>query len=171
MGDRAFSLNIKNKTGKGKLTYVSSDKKVAVVNKNGKVTIKGVGIAVVTVKAAATKGYSAKSVKITIQVNPSKQNLKALKVVKGRKLTVNWKKDTKASGYQIQYSLDKNFKKKVKTVWVKKNRTISGTVSGLTKGKRYYVRVRSYKTEKLNGKSIKLYGKWSTAKRSATIRK
>lgn len=37
VGDKAFSLNAKAKTP---LTYTSSDKKVATVDKNGKVTVK-----------------------------------------------------------------------------------------------------------------------------------
>ena len=43
------------------------------------------------------------------------------------------------------------------------------TVSKLTVGKRYYVRVRSYKSVKVNGKTQKLYGTWSSAKRSGRI--
>lgn len=49
---KAFKLNAKAKTA---LTYTSSNKKVATVDKNGKVTIKGAGKAVITVKAATKK--------------------------------------------------------------------------------------------------------------------
>ena len=63
---KAFKLNAKAKTA---LTYTSYNKKVATVDKNGKVTIKGAGKAVITVKAAATSGYKAATKKVTIKVS------------------------------------------------------------------------------------------------------
>ena len=63
---KAFELNAKAKTA---LTYTSSNKKVATVDKNGKVTIKGAGKAVITVKAAATSEYKAATKKVTIKVS------------------------------------------------------------------------------------------------------
>lgn len=69
VGAKAFKLNTKAKTA---LTYTSSNKKVATVDKNGKVTIKGAGKAVITVKAAATSEYKAATKKITIQVAAKK---------------------------------------------------------------------------------------------------
>ena len=169
-GSKAFTLNAKLKAGNGKLTYATSNKKVATV-KNGKVTVTGTGAATITVKAARTANYNAASVTVTIKASPAKQTLKSLKAVKGRKLTVTWKKDTRATGYQIQYSTDKNFKKGVKTATVSKYKTVSKTITKLTKGKRYYVRVRSYKSAKVSGKTQTLYGAWSGAKRSGSIKK
>lgn len=170
-GDKPFQLKVKIESGGKKLTYTSSDKKVVTVNNNGKVTIKGTGYAVITVKAAKTKSYSAKSVKIGVSVAPQKQVLKLVKAEKSRKISVKWKKDSKASGYQIQYSTDKKFKKKVGKVWVKKNETTSKTLSKLKKGKNlYYVRVRSYKTAKIDGKTTKIYSDWSKVKK-VTLKK
>ena len=63
---KAFKLNAKAKTA---LTYTSSNKKVATVDKNGKVTIKGAGKTVITVKAAATGEYKAATKKVTIKVS------------------------------------------------------------------------------------------------------
>lgn len=65
VGDKAFSLNAKAKTP---LTYISSDKKVATVDKNGKVTVKKAGKVTITVKAAATSQYQAAGKTITITV-------------------------------------------------------------------------------------------------------
>ena len=65
VGDKAFSLNAKAKTP---LTYTSSDKKIATVDKNGKVTVKKAGKATITVKAAATSQYQAAGKTITITV-------------------------------------------------------------------------------------------------------
>lgn len=65
VGDKAFKLKAKAKT---KLTYTSSNKKVATVDKNGKVTIKGAGTATITVKAAASGQYKAATKKVSITV-------------------------------------------------------------------------------------------------------
>ena len=78
---------------------------------------------------------------------------------------VKWKKKTtQVTGYQIQYSTDKNFKKGNKTVTVSKNKTTSKTISKLKAKKKYYVRVRTYKT--VNGK--KYYSGWTKAKTVTT---
>ena len=66
---KAFKLNAKANT---KLTYKSLNTKVATVDKNGKVTIKGKGKAVITVSAAATSEYQAATKKVTIQVTAKK---------------------------------------------------------------------------------------------------
>ncbi len=166
-GDKAFSLKAKAAEG-AKITYKSSDKKVADVSTKGKVTIKGTGIATITVKATAS-GYEAKTLKVTVKVSPSKSSAPSLKALRGRKLKVSWKKDKRATGYQVQYCTSKAFKKGVKTITVAKNKTVTKTIPKLTKGKRYYVRVRAYKSVKVNKKTQKLYGAWSSVKRSGKI--
>ncbi|MCI8883947.1 MAG: fibronectin type III domain-containing protein, partial [Lachnospiraceae bacterium] len=168
-GDKAFSLQAKAVKG-AKITYKTSDKKVAVADKKGKVTIKGTGIATITIKATAS-GYNAKTLKVTVKVSPSKASALSLKTLRGRKLKVSWKKDGRATGYQVQYCTSKAFKKGVKTITISKNKTVTKTISKLTKGKRYYVRVRAYKSVKVNKKTQKLYGAWSSVKRSGKIRK
>ncbi len=166
-GDKAFSLQAKAVKG-AKITYKTSDKKVAVADKKGKVTIKGTGIATITIKATAS-GYNAKTLKVTVKVSPSKASALSLKTLRGRKLKVSWKKDGRATGYQVQYCTSKAFKKGVKTITISKNKTVTKTISKLTKGKRYYVRVRAYKSVKVNKKTQKLYGAWSSVKRSGRI--
>lgn len=75
---------------------------------------------------------------------------------KGFKVT--WKKQTsQTSGYEIQYSTDKNFKKTVTTVTISKNKTTSKSITKLAAKKKYYVRIRTYK---LVGKT-KYYSDWS----------
>lgn len=87
----------------------------------------------------------------------TKVTLKAVKNIKGRKLTAKWKKVKNADGYQIQYAPNKKFKKaKSKTV-----KSTSITLKKLKKKKTYFVRVRAYKVT--DGK--KVYGKWSTGKK------
>ena len=166
-GDKAFSLQAKAAKG-AKITYKTSDKKVAVVDKKGKVTIKGTGIATITVKATAS-GYNAKTLKVTVKVSPSKASAPSLKTLRGRKLKVSWKKDRRATGYQVQYCTSKAFKKGVKTITISKNKTLTKTIPKLARGKRYYVRVRAYKSVKVNKKTQKLYGAWSSVKRSGKI--
>lgn len=169
-GSKPFTLNAKRKKGNGKLTFTSSNAKIASVHRtSGKVTVKGTGQAVITATAAETKTYKKKSVKITIDVEPGKQAIKSMKV-KNRKLTVKWKKDNRADGYQLQYSQDKKFKKKVSSQTIKNRKTISKTTPKLKKGKTYYVRVRSYKNIKVNGKIKKLYGSWSKVKKRGKIK-
>ena len=128
----------------------------------GKVTVKGPGVAKITVKAAATTDYKATSKTVTVTVAPKKQGISLVNKIK-KQLTIKWKKNTKASGYQVVYSTNKKFTGK-KTVRKAKT-TTSYKIKGLKKGKKYYVKVRSYKT--VNGKRI--YGAYSTAKK-ATIK-
>lgn len=164
-GDKSFKINAKLERGDGKLSYSSSDKKVATVDSKGKVTIKGTGICTITVKAKGTSNYKEKKVKITLKVKPKKASLKSVKASKGKKMTVKWSKDTRASGYQIYYSTSKNFSSKnTKKITVSGNKNVSKTIKSLKKGKKYYVKVRSYKTAKINGKNQKLYGSWSKVK-------
>ena len=158
---KAFKLNAKT-NGNGKLTYTTSNKAVATVDAAGKVTVKGLGVAKITVKAAATTDYKAASKTVTVTVAPKKQSISLVNKIK-KQLTIKWKKNTKASGYQVVYSTNKKFTGK-KTVRKAKT-TTSYKIKGLKKGKKYYVKVRSYKT--VNGKRI--YGAYSTAKK-ATIK-
>lgn len=96
----------------------------------------------------------------------SKTALSSVKSSKKKELTVKWKKNTMVSGYEIQYTTDKKFKKSVKKAVIRKNKTASTTLKKLTGNKKYYVRIRSYKT--VNGKTY--YSSWSTVK-SATVKK
>lgn len=149
-----------------KLTY-KSDSKYVKVDKKGKVTIAKnfVGKATITVTAATTKTYKATTKQVTVTVNPAKVKLTSVKNYKGKKLKAYWKKNTKVTGYQVQYSTSSKFKS-AKTVTVKGCKNTSTTITKLTKNKKYYVRVRTYKTvSKTN-----YYSGWSGAK-SVTIKK
>jgi hypothetical protein len=82
------------------------------------------------------------------------------------KMTIKWGKNAKATGYVIHYSTDKTFKSGNKSVTVTSASTVSRVISGLTKGKTYYVRIRTYKTVG----SAKYWSMWSAA-RSVKISK
>ena len=86
-----------------------------------------------------------------------------------KKFTVKWKKQaTQTTGYQVQVATNKKFKKNKKTVTIKKQKTTKTTVKKLKAKKKYYVRVCTYKTVKINGKSIRIYSGWSKAKTVTT---
>ena len=119
----------------------------------------------ITITAAQTSVYNKAVKKVTIYVSPKKETVTSARSLKKGQLTVKWKKDTKAARYQIQYSTSRKFTKKTtKSVTVKKNRTTSQILKKLKSGKKYYVRVRAYKTVKIGRKSKNLYGSWSAAK-------
>ncbi len=85
--------------------------------------------------------------------------IKSLANSASKKMTVKWAKNAKANGYQIQYGLKSNFSG-AKSVSADKNSIVSKTIGGLTKGKKYYVRLRTYK--KVSGKYY--YSTWSPTK-------
>lgn len=104
-----------------------------------------------TTKPSTTKNTEA--------VKPKKTSIKKLSKGK-KKFTVTWAKVSGVKGYQIQYSSDKKLKKNNKSVTVTKQKTTNATVKKLKSKKKYYVRVRTYKT--VNGK--KIYSSWSKVK-------
>ncbi len=167
-GSKPFVLSIKRGKGDGRLTYLSSNPKVAKVEK-GKVTIKGTGRTVITVTAGETVNYRKKVLKVTVDVTPKKQKA-GVKAAGRRKLKVRWKKDAHATGYEVQYSTDRKFRKGVKGASVKKKGIFAKTLARLKKGKTYYVRVRAYKSVKFGSKKIRLYGSWSSTAKSRKIK-
>ena len=66
--DAEFNLEITHK-GDGQKTYESSDKQKAVVDANGKVTIKGAGDVTLTVRLAASANYTAAIAQVTVKIN------------------------------------------------------------------------------------------------------
>ena len=121
-----------------------------------------------TVKVTLKGNYSGNK-SMTYNINPKGTGVsKVTAAKKGFKVT--WKKQaTQTTGYQVQYSTSSKFKS-AKTVTISKNKTTSKSVSKLSAKKNYYVRVRTYKTVKIGGKSVKLYSGWSKAK-SVTTKK
>lgn len=132
-------------------------KTVASVSSKGVVTIKGYGIAIINVRAASTSRYTAASKKITIKVLPKKQGIVLCKSKKSGTFDIKWKKDSKIAGYQIVYSTNSNFKNH-KAVRVSAGKKVTKRVTGLKKGKKYYVKVRSY----IRIGNENYYGKYSS---------
>ncbi len=93
-------------------------------------------------------------------------SMTGLKNTAKKTMKASWKKNSKASGYQIQYSTSASFAKGNKTVNVAKASTLSKTIKKLTKGKTYYARIRVYR--KVG--STKYYSSWS-GKKAVKIKK
>ncbi|MCR5653491.1 MAG: fibronectin type III domain-containing protein [Ruminococcus sp.] len=107
--------------------------------------------------------YGPTSVKVTGSPNPPKTKITKLSA-RSKALAVKWKKkSSKTTGYQIQYSTSSKFKK-AKILTVKGKKKSSARISKLKGGKKYYLRVRTYR--KFNG--TKFYSKWSKKKSKKT---
>ena len=160
-GDKAFLLNAKTNVSGVKLTYKSSNTKVvSVSSKSGKVTLKGYGTATITISAPAVNGYKSTKATVKITVKPKKIKVTSVKATSKTSIKSVWKKDSKATGYQVRYSTSKKFTKSTtKIVTVAKKSAVNKTIK-VKKGKTYYVSVRAYKQV---GKQ-KIYGVWSTVK-------
>ncbi len=155
-----------------KVTFTGTSRKPAVtvilsgkeLVKNTDYTVKysnnkAIGKATVTITG---KGKYTGVIKKTFKIVPMKQVITSV-TAKTKAFAVKWTKDLNVHGYQVKYSTKSNFSGG-KSVYVKKNTTVSKTFTGLTAKKTYYVKVRSYKT--VNG--TKYYSSWSSAKKVKT---
>ena len=138
------------KDSKSKVLKEGTDYTIKYSNKSSK----KIGKYTVTV---TFKGNYTGSKKFTYTVKPKGTSLK--KLTKGKKqFKARWNKQTtETTGYQVQYSTKKDFSSGNKSKTVSKNKTISATIKSLKNKKKYYVRIRTYKT--VNGK--KIYSGWS----------
>lgn len=161
---QSFRIGAKAKGG-AKLTYKSNNKSIT-VDKNGKVTVAKnyIGKATITISAAATTNYNAAVKQIYVTVNPTGTKLSSVTSAKTGQLTIKWAKNAAVTGYQVQYATSGKFNG-AKTLNVKSNKTVTGTLSKLKEKQKYYVRIRTYKTV---GK-VNYYSAWSAAK-SATVK-
>ena len=159
---------VKNKTysGKSQTQKVSVKNSLMTLNSGSEYKVsysgnKSVGTA--KIKITGTGNYNGTITK-TFKINPKGTSLKSVK--KGKKsFKATWKKSSKTwtTGYQVQYSTSKKFKK-AKTTTVKSYKKTKVTVKKLKKRKTYYVHMRTYKTVK--GK--KYYSGWSKVKKVKT---
>lgn len=118
-------------------------------------------------KAAAVivfkDGYSG-TVEKAFTIRPAGTSIKKAAAVSGG-FTLKWTKRTaQTSGYQIQYSRNSGFKgNSTNRVNVKKVSVTKKTIKKLKNGKKYYVRIRTYKKVKTDGTNTKVYSAWSRA--------
>ena len=169
-------------TNKG-IKWSSSNTKIAAVDKNGKVKALQNGTATIKATAKDGSGVSA-SCKITYKLGKGKNNDQNPEYYYNQK--VNLKAASK-KGYAFKgwytdskytkkiTTIAKNSKKNI-TVYAKKKKVVvkkgavkketvtgtSKTLSKLSKGKNYYVKVRAYKKDSTGAK---VYGSFSSVKK------
>ena len=101
-------------------------------------------------KATQYSGYK----ELSVNTNPSNMSGFKAKSTARTSVTLQWKKNTSATGYEIQKW---NGKKWVSAAKVTKNSTVTSTVKNLKKNTSYKFRIRAYKTI---GKATQ-YSSWS----------
>lgn len=104
--------------------------------------------------------------KTSSKVKVSKTAITSVKSKTAGQATVTFKKQKKASGYQVQISTDKKFKKSVKTLKVSAKKK-TATFKKLKQGRKYYARVRVYRTVEKK----RYYSSWSKVKSVTTKKK
>lgn len=158
-----------NKVQKPTVTVTDSNgKKIAAKNNyDVKVVNAKKAVGQYTVKITFKGNYSG-TVSKTYKIVPKGTTVSKLTNAK-KAITVKWKKQaTQTTGYEIQMATDKAFTKNKKLTTVAKTATVSKKVTGLKAKTKYFVRIRTYKTVKINGKSTKIYSAWSAAKNVKT---
>lgn len=107
--------------------------------------------------------YSGKKT-LSFTINPKGTAISSLSKSK-KAFTAKWKKQSaQTSGYQLLYSTNSKFKSRNKYVTVSSYKTISKTIKKLAAKKKYYVKIRTYRS--VSGK--KYYSGWSAAKTVVT---
>ena len=158
----ASKYRVFRKTGSGKWTKLTDTTSTTYTDKkasNGKTYAYTIRCLNSSGKYASAYNTTGKS--ITYVQRPA---ISSLTSPKTKQILVKWSKNKKATGYQIQYSTSSTFAKGNKTVTVKGASKVSKTISKLKSKKKYYVRIRTYKT--VNGK--KYYSAWSAKKKVTT---
>lgn len=147
----AIAIKIKGVTLKKGRDYTLSYKN----NRN-------VGKATIIIKG---KGKYNKTKSVTFKIRPKETSLFSLSA-RQNSIIVKYKKNTfQTKGYQIQYSTNSDFSSsKTKSVNISDNTKTKATISNLTYSKKYYIRIRTYKTVK----GTKYYSKWSRKKSIVT---
>lgn len=126
-----------------------------------------VGTATVVIKGIG-KYYGKETVKF--KINPKPTAIESL-TAESKGFTAKWDQqseemsESRITGYQLQYCRNSEFKAGAKVKTYKGFKTVSGKVTGLKAGKRYYVRVRTYKT--IDGK--RYYSPWSKSEHVTTM--
>ncbi|MBR1752455.1 MAG: leucine-rich repeat protein [Ruminococcus sp.] len=159
------SITVKNKTYTGKAIKPAPTVKVGKtkLTKGIDYTVtykknKAVGKATVTIKG---KGAYTGTVSKTFKINPKKTSVKKATSPKTGQLKITYKKVKGVTGYQVTYSTSKKFTKSTtKTATLNGVSKLSKTIKKLKSGKKYYLKVRAYKT--VSGK--KYYSKYTAVK-------
>ncbi|MCR4956652.1 MAG: leucine-rich repeat protein [Lachnospiraceae bacterium] len=155
--DKTFNLNATITSG-ATVTYESTNDSV-MVDSTGKVTIEGGFSGTAIVKITATlSGYNTVSKEITITV-PKAVTLTSATRSTSTTSKVTWKENSDVTGYYLQYSTKSDFSSDLNKKFITGS-TTSRTLSDLTIGKKYYVRIRTY----IKDDTFTYYSAWSNPK-------
>jgi len=123
-------------TAKTKLSYASTNEKIATVDENGNVKLVGVGTCKIRITAAASVSYKSAETEITVTVKPDKVTMKPL-ITGNKKVSVQWNAVKSADAYKVYRSADggKTYKL-VKTVT-----TLKYNDDTVAAGSKYYYKV------------------------------
>ena len=146
----------------GKITLKSSNSKIVKVS-GTKIIPVAPGKVTLTITAARGQDYEKASKKISVTVRPLTTSKLSLKSTAKKQATVSWTAAKSISRYQIYYS-QRSDMKNAKYITAKSSAK-SAVLKNLTSKKKYYVRIRTYKT--VSGK--KYYSTWSSVK-SVTVK-
>ena len=162
LGKKTFVYNGKAK--KPKITVSKDDSKLI---KNTDYTVsyyKNTKVGTASVIINGIGNYSG-SINKTFKIIPKEISIKGKLKPQHKGFIVKWKKQSKSiTGYQVQYSTNKKFNGKITIKTVTKKTVTKLRVNKLKAKKKYYVRVRTYKTVK--GKEYR--SKWSKVKTVTT---
>lgn len=140
-GSGAFNLNARAKT---KLSYKSSNNSVATVSSSGKVTLKGVGKATITITAALSTTYKPATKNITVTVLPKPVTKVSTKQLNNKSIKVSWNNVPKATFYKFDISSSSKFNSKdTYTYFVTDNSILCNNIR-----KTMYARIVAAKSDK-----------------------
>ena len=164
------------KLDKTSYTYDGKAKKPTVTVKDSKGKVLKNGTDYTVSYPSGRKNVGKYKVKVTLKGNytgskdfeftikPKGTSLSKLTAGK-KQFKATWKaQKTQTSGYELQYATNSGFSSGKKTVNIKKNKITSETVKKLKAKKKYYVKIRTYKT--VSGK--KICSGWSKVKNITT---
>ena len=106
--------------------------------------------------------YKATGYKSTLVYTLKKTGKPSVKRYSSKSVKVSWKSIAGGSGYQISRSTTSKGTKIVSTISTTKGKS---KVISAAKNKKYYYKVRAYKTVRLNGKTRKIYAPWSAVRK------
>ena len=170
------TVTVKDKIdGTAKKLVAGTDFTVTIKNSSGKTVSSPKSVGQYTVQIKGKGNYTGTTTK-TFKINPKGTTLKAPSnyTVGKTYVTVKWNTQTekmstaRITGYQVMLATNSKFTKGKKTVTIAGYSKSSNKVTGLKGGKKYYVKIRTYKEVKVDGKTVKLYSPWSKSKTVTT---
>lgn len=145
----------------------SNGKKIAASNYTVAYSGSGKNIGTYTATVSFSGNYDGK-VMLTYQVVPKATSITKV-YKKSKAMQLKWKKVTQqTSGYELQYATSWKFDEAHTKTVTRKAKTSSVTIRNLKGKQKYYVRMRTFKTVKVNGKETRVYSSWCKAVKVVT---